>query len=138
MVWMPVALPDPPAPLTGAAREFSDELREMLAVVAPTQVDASKTSVVFDDDSGELEFTHTERSDWCIWAMVGDRDAIAGTSWAHEHFFPSRGTPDERPWTTQIVDFVAEILPGGDRNRDDRTSIAKRTVNETSWVRPAT
>jgi hypothetical protein len=25
---------------------------------------------------------------------------------------PSQGTPDDRVWTTQIVDFVAEILRG--------------------------
>jgi hypothetical protein len=109
---MPLALPDPPATLSEPARAFYDELREMLALVAPNQVDASKTSVRFEDGGVEIELTHAERDDWSIWATVGDRDAIAGTSWAHEHFFPSRGEPDERPWTTQIVDFIAEILRG--------------------------
>lgn len=98
--------------LRGPARAFYDELREMLAVVAPTRVDDSKTSVRFDRAGVDIEFTHAERSDWCVWATVGDRDAIAGTSWAHEHFFPSGGTPDERAWTTQIVDFIAELLRG--------------------------
>jgi hypothetical protein len=109
---MSLALPEPPTSLSDPARAFYDELREMLAVVAPTQVDASTTSVQFNDDGVELELTHAERADWSIWATVGDRDAIAGTSWAHEHFSPSRGAPDDRPWTTQIVDFIAEILRG--------------------------
>jgi hypothetical protein len=112
MIWMPLALPDPPTSLRGPARAFYDELREMLAAVAPTQVDDSKSSVRFDDIGVELELAHAERSDWCIWATVGDRDAIAGTNWAHEHFFPSQGTPDDGAWTTQIVDFIAEILRG--------------------------
>jgi hypothetical protein len=109
---MTLVLPDPPASLPGAARAFYDELREMLGVVAPMHVNASKTSVQFDKHGVELELVHAEREDWCIWASVGAREAIAGTGWAHEHFFPSRGTRDERPWTTQIVDFIAEILRG--------------------------
>ena len=54
MTWMPLALPEPPPSLRGPARAFYDELREMLAVVAPAQVDDSKSSVRFDDTGVEL------------------------------------------------------------------------------------
>ena len=40
--------------LRGPARAFYDELREMLAVGAPAQVDDSKSSVRFDDTGVEL------------------------------------------------------------------------------------
>jgi hypothetical protein len=110
---MTVAFPEPPASLPGAPRAFYDELREMLAVVQPTQVDAAGLSVKFDKHSVELELVHAERDDWRIWATISERTAIVSTSWAHEHFFPpSRGEVEERPWTTQMVDFIAEFLRG--------------------------
>jgi hypothetical protein len=89
-----VVLPDPPASLAGPARAFYDELREMLDVVSPSRVDAGKTSVQFDKHGLKIALVHAERDDW------------------HEHFFPPRGTPEERPWTTQAVDFVAELVRG--------------------------
>jgi hypothetical protein len=47
------------------------------------------------------------------WVSIDERDAIVSTSWAHEHFFPpSPGVAEERPWTTQMVDFIAETLRG--------------------------
>jgi hypothetical protein len=105
-------LPRAPASLAGPPRDFYDELLEMLAVVAPTRLDAGKSSVRFDDDGLELHLAHTEREDWSIWANVGDRDAIIGPSWTHEHFSPRDGANEERPWTTQMVDFIAELLRG--------------------------
>lgn len=107
------ALPEPPASLKGSPRAFYDELRQMLAVVNPTKVDTRKTTVQFDDDGVEVEIVHADRDDWRIWATISDRDAIVGTVWTHEHFFPSPlGGVEERPWTTQMVDFIAEILRG--------------------------
>lgn len=106
-------LSEPPASLKGPPRAFYDELRQMLAVVDPTKVDARKTTVQFDDEGAEIELVHADRDDWRIWATIGDRDAIVGTVWAHEHFFaPAPGVVEERPWTTQMVDFIAEILRG--------------------------
>jgi hypothetical protein len=110
---MTLALPDPPDSLTGAPRAFYEELREMLSVVRLTQVDTQKSSVEFDDDGVDIALVHSERADWGVWATVGESDAIVGTGWAHEHFFPpSPGVAEERPWTTQMVDFIAEILRG--------------------------
>jgi hypothetical protein len=110
---MSVRLPDPPDSLKGAPRVFYDELRQMLEAVQPAQLDAGKTSVAFDKKGLEIELVHSDRDDWGIWATVGEKDAIVGTSYAHEHFAPaSQGTVEERPWTTEMVDFVAEVLRG--------------------------
>ena len=118
---MTLALPDPPASLTGAPRAFYEELREMLSIVRPTRVDPTKSSVEFDDDGVDVALVHSERADWGVWATVGESDAIVGTGWAHEHFFPpSTGVAEERPWTTQTVDFIAEILRGEIEGRQTR------------------
>src|ERR671914_714647 len=110
---MSVQLPDPPDSLKGAPRVFYDELRQMLEAVQTAQLDAGKTSVAFDKKGLEIELVHSDRDDWGIWATVGEKDAIVGTSYAHEHFAPaSQGTVEERPWTTEMVDFVAEVLRG--------------------------
>jgi hypothetical protein len=107
------ALPLPPESLAGAPRAFYDELGEMLSVVQPTKIDLSKSPVKFGKDGVEVTLTHQDRDDCVIWATIGETDAIVGTSWAHEHFSPSSpGVAEERPWTTQMVDFVAEIVRG--------------------------
>jgi hypothetical protein len=109
---MTTALPEAPAALEGAPRAFYDELLRMLSVVQP-MLDEQESWAKFDRKGVEVNLVHAERTDWAIWATVGKRDAIAGTSWAHEHFFaPDEGDPEPRPWTTEIVDFVAEILRG--------------------------
>jgi len=106
------ALPDPPAALSGAPRAFYEELRAMLAEVRPSQLDLAATVAKFDHGV-EVELAHASRDDWTVWATIGDRDAMVGTAWAHEHFFPpGPGVVEDRPWTTQIVDFIAEILRG--------------------------
>jgi hypothetical protein len=105
-----VVLADRPDGLPDAARAFYDELRRMLAAVQPARLDPERTSVRFDSKGVELELVHADRPDWGIWATVGDRDAIVSTSYAHEHFSP--GLAGERPWTTEIVDFIAELLHG--------------------------
>ena len=110
---MALELPDPPESIGSAPRRFYDELRQMLDSVRPTQVDPERTSVTFDGRGVEVKFVHLDRHDWSISATVGERDAIVATLGAHEHFFASTdGEDEERPWTTQVVDFVAEILRG--------------------------
>ena len=85
----------------------------MLADVKPKRVDLRTSSARFDRKGVEVNLVHADRHDWAIWASVGDSDAIVGTSYAHEHFFPPpEGVAEDRPWTTQIVDFIAEILRG--------------------------
>jgi hypothetical protein len=106
------ALPDPPASLSGAPRAFYDELRAMLAEVRPSQLDLAAAAVKFDRGV-EVGLKHVSRDDWSVWATIGDRDAMVGTSWAHEHFSsPRLGVVEDRPWTTQMVDFIAEVLRG--------------------------
>ena len=108
---MSFILPDPPESLRGPPRAFYAELRRMLDVVRPAQIDSRRSSAKFDKAGVEVELAHTDREAWTIWATVGERDAIVGTLGAHEHFFaPAAGEDEPRPWTTEIVDFVAEIL----------------------------
>ncbi len=85
----------------------------MLDVVRPAQIDSGRSSAKFDKAGVEVELAHADREEWTIWATVGERDAIVGTLGAHEHFFaPTDQEDEDHPWTTEIVDFVAEILRG--------------------------
>jgi hypothetical protein len=94
--------PDPPEGLSGDPLAFYDELRRMVAAVAPPQLDAARSSVVFVGNAVEVEFVHGEREDWAIWAQVDRSDARVGTLWAHEHFTD----------VSDAVDFIAELLRG--------------------------
>jgi hypothetical protein len=62
-----VALPDPPESLGGAPRAFYGELRRVLAVVQPAQLDPRQSSAHFQADGVELELTHGDRTEWSIW-----------------------------------------------------------------------
>lgn len=85
----------------------------MLAVVRPGRLGAEAGTVEFDDDRLEVTLVHADHPDWVIDVSVRKRDAIVGMGLVHEHFdAPKRGVVQERPWTTEIVDFVAEILCG--------------------------
>ena len=106
-------LPEPPTELAGPARAFYEELLRMLEAVRPARIDVVRSSVAFAGGEVEVVLAHAEREDWAAWASVGGDDAIAGAGWAHEHFFaPEPGEANGRPWTTEIVDFVAEVLRG--------------------------
>jgi hypothetical protein len=106
-------LPEPPPELDGAPRAFYDELLRMLDFVRPARLDAGRSAARFEPRRVEVELVHAEHDDWTIWARVGEQDAIAGAGATHEHFFPpGRDELHERPWTTEIVDFVAELLRG--------------------------
>lgn len=124
----------------------------MLEVVRPTQIDGDRTAAKFDKHGVEVELVHARHEDWTIWATVGDRDAIVSAGGAHEHFFaPSSEAEEERPWTTEIVDFMAEMLRGeievettlrGTRalavrhfNRDE--SGERRLLGHTAFLTPA-
>ncbi len=85
----------------------------MLAEVDAPRLSTEKTSARFDEKGLDVDLIHADRHDCGIWASVGERDAIVSTSYVHEHFFPpERGQVEERLWTTEIVDFIAEILRG--------------------------
>jgi hypothetical protein len=106
-------LPDPPDELPSAPQAFYDELRRMLAAVQPPSLSRECTSVRFHRKGVEIDVVHDDRHDWRLWASVGEREAIVSTSYAHEHFWPrSGGEAGVRPWTTEIVDFIAELMRG--------------------------
>jgi hypothetical protein len=110
---MNVLLPDPPTSLPPAPRAFYEELGRMLAAVQPPRLSSDGSAVRFDGRGLAIDLIHSDRDDWGIWATVGERDAIVATSHAHEHFFaPSEEIAERRPWTAEIVDFIAEILRG--------------------------
>jgi hypothetical protein len=92
---MSIELPDPPDSLAGAPQAFYDELRRMLTVAQPTQIDPRRTSVRFDRNGVEIELVHASGGDQTIWATVGDNDAIVGTSWARDPR-PGRSDFDQR------------------------------------------
>jgi hypothetical protein len=97
----------------GPPRAFYDELGEMLEALRPARLNGSTSKATFDSDAVEVVLRHEDRTDWGIWATVGARDAIVGTHYAHEHFVaPKSGDAEERPWTTQIVDFIASSEAG--------------------------
>ena len=64
-----LSLPDPPTTLATGPRALYVELREMLAVVQPIDVDQSRVEVQFDDRGGlELTLAHALDPDWSITA----------------------------------------------------------------------
>ena len=110
---MVLALPDPPPALDGAPRAFYDTLREMLAAVRPSRLDTEGSVVRFGQGRVEVGLVHADRDDWRIGATIGPRDGMVVTDATHEHFSPpASDAPEERPWTTQMVDFIAELLRG--------------------------
>jgi hypothetical protein len=130
-------LPEPPQELEGAPRAFYDELRRMLALVQPSKLDTDKSSARFDEDGVDVDLAHVDRDDWMIWASVGKRGAIVATAWAHEHFDPDPpGMEGERPWTTVIVDFIAEIMRGEievETTFRGKTAVAVRHFNRDKY-----
>jgi hypothetical protein len=84
----------------------------MLAAIRPPRLDPSRTVVEFYDDRVDVRLAHSA-ADEDVWATVGHRDAIVRTGVVHEHFLePPAAIPGDRPWTTQAVDFIAEVLRG--------------------------
>ena len=85
----------------------------MLDSLQPGRVDPRRSSVGFDAPGVEVRLVHLHRQDRSILVTVGDSDATVATLGAREHFFGSADVEDDgRPWTAQVVDFVAEILRG--------------------------
>ena len=107
---MAPALPPAPDDLAGPPRAFYEELSGMLAAVRPGEVDAARSSVAFERERVEVVLAHRSRDDWAVCASADRRAGIVLTGWTHEHFSPA--SEELRPWTTQMVDFVAELLRG--------------------------
>jgi len=84
----------------------------MLAHVGPRLLDAAQSSAVFEDGVVRVELVHATRPEWTIWAMCDAHGGIAGVGPAHEHFDPYGARPDDPPWTSELVDFVAMLLRG--------------------------
>ena len=84
----------------------------MLAALEPRSLDESRSSVDFDDDGLQLMLVHSGQEGLAIFVAVGAAEAIVGIGSAHEHFAADEVAEGARPWTTLVVDFVAEILRG--------------------------
>jgi len=85
----------------------------MLAVIEPRSLDGERSSVDFDDEGLQLMLVHSGQDGLAIFVAVGAAEAIVGIGSAHEHFVASEDVAEgDRPWTAQVVDFIAEILRG--------------------------
>lgn len=106
--------PDTPEKLGPHARAFYDELRHMIDHVAPSKLDLDRSTVEFDDGGIDVYLAHRDADEWFIDVSMDETNAIVFTATAHEHFFPDDAPSTEpgRPWSSVIVDFVAEILRG--------------------------
>ena len=106
-------LPEPPASLGPDPRSLYTELVRMLDSVEPPRLDRARSSASFDGTGLEVALAHVDREDWTIWITIADGEAIVAVGDAHDHFSPPLEEDDqERPWASQAVDFVAEILRG--------------------------
>ena len=98
---------------TGPVAEFLRELKAMLDAVRPAALDHAACSVTLGDEV-EVRLAHTREERWTIWAAARRDSIVVGTGEMHEHFEPWREelADEERPWTTQAVDMIAELLRG--------------------------
>src|SRR5665647_1701192 len=107
-----IDLPEPPYDAGPSCLAFYSELRRMLAEVSPIKISKSKSSVEFSKQNLEVWLVHAENDDWALGVNMSESDAIVSIDPAHEHFSADdRGTND-RPWTSQMVDCIAEALRG--------------------------
>lgn len=105
-------LPEPP-PGTGAnCLTFYAELRRMLNQLRPTKLSDPGCSVEFSNGTLEVWLVHSERDTWSVGATMSESDGIIFAGSVHEHFSPGEMADTVRPWTFQMVDFIAEALCG--------------------------
>lgn len=114
-----IGLPEPPPDAGPNCLAFYSELRRMLNEVRPSKVSRSKIFVEFSNHDLEIYLVHTDNDDWTVGVTMDETQGIVFVDLAHEHFSAADSGSSVRPWTTQMVDFVAEALRG---------EIATRTV----------
>lgn len=106
------SLPEPPPDAGLNCLAFYVELRQMLDRTRPSKVSESKSSVKFSKQTLEVWLVHSENDDWSVGATMSESGAIVSTGPAHEHFSVEENVDPDRPWTTRMVDFIAEALRG--------------------------
>ena len=88
---------------------FERELARMLEHVAPSRLDSGRSTLI----GNVVVLAHETRPDWDIHVTVDSESIIVGAAGMHEHFDPPpAGAETDRPWTTEAVDFIAELLRG--------------------------
>lgn len=99
---------------SGPVADFLRELREMLALVQPAALDEAACSTSPSPSGLRVTLAHAREERWSIWIDAGDDSIVVGIAEMHEHFEPWREEfkDEERAWSTQAVDFVAELLRG--------------------------
>jgi hypothetical protein len=103
-----VSLPEPAIALAPEPARFYDEIRRMLEIVRPRELE--HVGVSFDNGGVDVTLRHAREADWSIDAMVDSNGAVVHVGpVAHEHFDADEGG---RPWAMIAVDYIAELLRG--------------------------
>lgn len=104
-------LDDAIARTAGPLHRFLTELRSMLDHVRPAELDEQSSEAKVEPGRVELRLAHAREESWSIWVDAGEDSIVVGAAEMHEHFEPWRDD-EERSWTTQAVDMIAELLRG--------------------------
>lgn len=99
---------------SGPVADFLRELLDMLAQVRPAALDEAACGVAPSPSGLRVTLAHAREERWSIWIEAGDDSIVVGIGEMHEHFEPWRDEleGEDRAWSTQAVDFIAELLRG--------------------------
>lgn len=98
-------LPPPPDGLTGAPRQFYDELRATLTRLDPTDVDEAGIETDFGDSGVAVTLPHREHADWTLTVHCSRRAAVVFAGPTATHF-------TDGDWTADTVAFMARLMRG--------------------------
>ena len=103
-----VVLPDPPADLVAAPRDFYEALRAAVAELRPTDVDAANAEIDFGDGGVAVTLPHEREQDWTLAAQVGKATGVVFAGPMTRHF----GPPDGPDWPAQAAALLAGAMAG--------------------------
>ncbi len=121
-----MTLPDPPPTLPPGPRAFYEELRELLAVLRPTDVDRAQVEVDFGDAGVAITLPHAREPEWTLAAQVSRRAAIVFAGPATAHFDDRRAD-----WTSAAVAYAGAVLRG-----EVEVMVARRARTRAFWRAP--
>jgi hypothetical protein len=102
-----VVLPDPPPDLPEAPWAFYEELRAVVADLAPPAIDEAAVEVDFGRGLA-VTLPHRDEPDWTLAAQVSPRAAVVFAGPVTRHFTAADGPA----WTSAAVALLAAALRG--------------------------